>query len=131
MALNTAVEWRGERAEQTPERDPANRLYDEAGALLDAARGIRAAAAPRRSAPAIAAALGYVEASLDALATAAGVMQVAVLPGGGEADGVQGMPDHEALQIRATFAQLERDLEASRSSCEAARELVGPFVSWR
>jgi hypothetical protein len=39
-------------------------------------------------------------------------------------------PDREALQIRASFAQLERDLEATRISCAKARELVGPFAAW-
>ena len=131
MAPRTAFERPAERSEPTPERDPANRLYDEACALLDAAQGIRAAAAPRRSAPAIAATLGCVEASLDALATAADAMRVAVLVGGEGDEAMQPARDREALQIRATFARLERDLETSRSSCVTARELVGPFVAWR
>ena len=130
MALHTVFERAGERSGRTPERDPANRLYDEACALLDAAQGIRAAAAPRRSAPAFAVTLGCVEASLDALATAADAMQVAVLAGEGD-EAIRAARDREALQIRATFARLERDLEASRSSCATARELVGPFVAWR
>jgi hypothetical protein len=131
MAPRTAFERPGRDSGRAPESDPAIRLYDEACALLDAAQGIRAAAAPRRSAPAIAATLGGVEASLDALATAADAMRVAVLVGREGVDIVQTGPDRDALQIRATFAQLERDLEAARSSCATARELVGPFVAWR
>ncbi len=124
MALRTTVE----RPAGNP--DPANRLYDEACALLDAAQGIRAAAAPRRSARAFAATLGCVEASLDALATAADAMRVAVLAGREGVEIVHAGADREALQIRASFAQLERDLEATRTSCANARELVGPFVAW-
>jgi hypothetical protein len=131
MALRAAFERPGRDSGRTPERDPGNRLYDEACALLDAAQGIRAAAAPRRSAPAIAAALGCVEASLDALATAAAAMRIAVLAGGEGDDIVQTEPDRRVLQIRAIFALLERDLEASRCSCATARDLVGPFVAWR
>jgi hypothetical protein len=131
MGSRIAFERLGERPGPTPERDPANRLYDEACALLDAAQGIGAAAAPRRSAPAIAATLGCVEASLDALATAADAMRVAILAGDEGDEAMQAAREREALQIRATFAQLERDLQASRSSCVTARELVGPFVAWR
>jgi hypothetical protein len=128
MGPRTAFEPPSERS--GPERDPANRLYDESCALLDAAQGIRAAAAPRRSAPAIAASLGCVEAALDALATAADAMRVAVLADGGD-EAMRAARDREVLQIRATFARLERDLETSRSSCAIARDLVGPFVAWR
>jgi hypothetical protein len=116
---------------QPTQRDPANRLFDEACALLDAAQGIRAAAAPRRAAPAIAATLGSIEASLDALATAADTMRVAVLAGSEGEEITQEDRERAALQVRASFARLERDLEASGSSCATARELVGPFVAWR
>jgi hypothetical protein len=126
MAPRTAFDRPGERSG----RAPANRLYDEACTLLDAAQGIRAAAAPRRSAPAIAATLGCVEASLDALATAADVMRVALLAGVDSDAAMQAGSDRAALQIRASFAQLERDLEASRSACANAREVVGPFLGW-
>jgi hypothetical protein len=128
--MRTACERSDASPKRTPTRDPANRLCDEACALLAAAQGLRAAAAPRRSTPAIAATLGCVEASLDALATAADVMRVAILAGSPGGAAIQAALDREALQIRATFARLERDLEASRSSCAAARDLVGPLVAW-
>jgi hypothetical protein len=130
MSMRTAFERSDESSRRTPARDPANRLYDEACALLDAAQGLRAAAAPRRSTPAIAATLGCVEASLDALATAADVMRVAVLASDQGDAARQAVLDREALQVRASFARLERDLEASRSSCAAVRDLVGPLVAW-
>jgi hypothetical protein len=129
MALRTRLERSGRRASPIPERDPANELYDEACALVAAAQGLRAAADPRRSSPAIAATLGCVEASLEALADAVTVMQVAALaPDGWSA---RGAVDREAPQIRASFGQLARDLSASRSSCAAVRELVGPVVANR
>ena len=37
--------------------------------------------------------------------------------------------DREELEIRAAFASLSRDLSASRSSCAAVRELVGPVLA--
>ena len=39
--------------------------------------------------------------------------------------------DREELEIRAAFARLSRDLSASRSSCAAVRELVGPVLAER
>ena len=49
------------------ERYPANDLYDHAFSLLEAAQGLRAAATAWRSAPALAASLGCIEAALHEL----------------------------------------------------------------
>jgi hypothetical protein len=112
------------------ERDPANELYDSACELLAAAQDLRAAAGPRRAAPAIAASLGCVEASLEALATAITVMRVAALEQG-HVRRAGGAAEREALEIRARFEQLARDLSMSRSSCARARELAGPLSTAR
>jgi hypothetical protein len=129
MALRTRSERSEGRPLRIPERNPANQLYDEACALLAAAQGVRAAAEPRRSAPAIAASLGCVEASLEELATAVAVMQVAALAPSTDASAAGDPVDRERLQIRASLDQLARDLSASRSSCAAAREFVGPLLA--
>jgi hypothetical protein len=48
------------------------------------------------------------------------------------AGGVGGVPvDGEAPRIRAVFDRLARDLTASRFSCAAVRELVGPVLANR
>lgn len=51
-------------------RDPAHLFYDQACDLLGAAQGLRATSQGREVAPAIPAALGCLEASLQALADA-------------------------------------------------------------
>jgi hypothetical protein len=58
---------RGGIASGSAKRDPANELYDQACSLLEAAQGLRAAADSWRSAPALAASLGCIEASLQEL----------------------------------------------------------------
>jgi hypothetical protein len=128
MALRTRSKRSEGRALVIPERDPANELYDEACAVLAAAQGLRAAAGPRGSAPAIAASLGCLEASLEALATALTVMRVAALEPDADAAPADAN-DTEPLRIRASFGQLARDLGASRSSCAAARECFGPVLA--
>jgi hypothetical protein len=58
-------------------------------------------------------------------------MGVAAWGPGAEARSAGGPVDREALQMRASFAWLARDLAASRSSCAAPRELVGPVLAHR
>jgi hypothetical protein len=129
MALRTSPKRSITSGSRAPERDPANELYDEACALLNAAQGLRAAAGARRSAPAIAASLGCVEASLEALATAVAVMRVAALETVAEVPDSGAAIDRDVPQIRAAFDRLARDLQASRVSCAAAREVVGPVLA--
>jgi hypothetical protein len=128
MALRTRPKRSATSRSGAPERDPANELYDEACALLDAAQRMRAAAGPRRSAPAIAASLGCVEASLEALATAVTVMRIATLETVAELPSVDAL-DRDVPRIRAGFDRLTRDLQESRLSCAAAREVVGPVLA--
>jgi mannose/cellobiose epimerase-like protein (N-acyl-D-glucosamine 2-epimerase family) len=99
-------------------RDPANELYDQACSLLAAAQGLGAAARSRHAAPALAASLGCVEASLQQLRDAMPELLDRAL---GTAGHDESSPPSE---ICTTFAVLARDLSKSRSSCAAARQLV-------
>src|SRR4051794_4419466 len=64
-----------DKPRRAPSRDAANELYDRACDLLLAAEGIRTAAGEAGSAPAIAATLGCIEASLEALEQATAAMR--------------------------------------------------------
>jgi hypothetical protein len=112
-------------------RDPATELYDEACALLEAAQVLQAAAGLRRSAPAIATSFGCLEAALEALGTEVAVMPVAARAPTARARPACDSIDPEELRIRTSFDQLARGLSASRSSCAAVRELVGPVLANR
>jgi hypothetical protein len=113
------------------ERDPANELYDQACSLLEAAQGLRAAASSWHSAPALAASLGCIEASLRELRDAVAELRHTALTGPADTRPRTGASRAEPLQIRASFALLARDLSASRSSCAAVRRLVGPALAKR
>jgi len=108
-------------------RDPANELYDQACSLLEAAQRLRAVASASRSAPALAASLGCIEAALEELRGAVPELRDTALTMPAEPD--PGPDRSEAAQIRASFALLARDLSNSRTSCAAARRLVGPLVA--
>jgi hypothetical protein len=56
-------------------------------------------------------------------------MRVAALGSDADAPSAGAADDAEALRIRASFAQLARDLSARRSSYAAARECVGPLLA--
>jgi hypothetical protein len=116
MAFLNLIERSCIEPSRIPERDAANELYDHACELLAAAQGVRAAAGSRRSAYAIAATLGCVEASLEELVIAVSSMRVAALR-------------QEIGAASATLERLARDLASSRSSCARARELVGPRLA--
>jgi hypothetical protein len=113
------------------ERDPANELYDQACSLLEAAQGLRAAASSWHSAPALAASLGCIEASLRELRDAVPELRHTALTGPADTRPRTGASRAEPLQIRASFALLARDLSASRSSCAAVRRLVGSALAKR
>jgi len=127
MARRSHLEALGRTSAPAPSRDPANQLYDDACDLLDAAQTLRAAAVAGGAAPAIAATVGCVEAALDAVEAAVESMELAVLAASAD----RGADDREVRRIRASFTQLSRDLSASRTSCAATREIVGPMLSWR
>jgi TerC family integral membrane protein len=68
---------------------------------------------------------GHLQDDADAVT----VMQAAALAPDGRS--ARGAVDREVLKIRASFAQLARDLSASQSSCAAVRERVGPVLANR
>lgn len=131
MALHGSLDLLAAAGLDVRERDPANELYDRSCDLLAAAQGLQTAAGPRRSAPAIAASLGCIEASLDALATTVTVMRVAALEQAADPHSAGNPVDRANLELRAAFGQLARDLSASRSSCARARKLAGPVLADR
>lgn len=113
------------------ERDPANELYDQACSLLEAAQGLRAAASSWHCAPALAASLGCIEASLRELRDAVPELRDTALTSPADTRPRTGASRAEPLQIRASFALLARNLSASRSSCAAVRRLVGAALARR
>jgi hypothetical protein len=111
-----------------PARDSTNELYDRACDLLAAAEGVRSAAVEPGSAAAIAAALGCLETSLEALAHATAAMrreadrqlsrrQASALPG------VSG--DH----ARQGFSELVQALEDAHRAADRLRERTGPLLA--
>jgi hypothetical protein len=112
-------------------RDPANELYDQACSLLAAAQGLRVAARSRRTAPALAASLGCIEASLQQLREAMPELLDTALSTAARDRPALDMHSKEPSEICASFAVLVRDLSNSRTSCAAARGQVGPVVQKR
>jgi hypothetical protein len=113
------------RAAQTrgmsPGRDPATELSERARDLVDAAEGMRRAAATPGSSPAVAASLGCLEAALDELAAAATNLGVGVVAS-------SQMRGRTATGARDIFERLSLQLTLARSSCGAARESAGPLA---
>ena len=110
-------------------RDPANELYDQACSLLAAAQGVRVAAGSRLTAPALAASLGCIEASLQQLREAMPELLDTALSTAARDRSSLGTNSRAPSEICASFATLARDLSTSRASCAAARGLVGPVVA--
>jgi hypothetical protein len=110
-------------------RDPANELYDQACSLLAAAQGLRAAASSRHTAPALAASLGCIEASLQQLREALPELLDTALATAARDQLNRRAHSGEPFELCAKFAVLARDLSNSRTSCAAVRELVGPVVA--
>jgi hypothetical protein len=94
-------------------------------------QGIRATADSWRSAPALAASLGCIEASLQELRDAVPELRDTALTTPADADPDHGANLWEPAQIRANFALLARDLSNTRTSCAAVRRLVGPALAKR
>jgi hypothetical protein len=112
-------------------RDPANELYDQACSLLAAAQALRAAASSRQAAPALAASLGCIEASLQQLRDAMPELLDAALARAGPEHPNPRTNSREQSEICTSFAMLARDLSKTRTSCAAARGLVGPALAKR
>lgn len=99
-------------------REPPRALAEHAGDLLLAARGLRAMAGADGTLPAVAATLGCVETTIDALADA--VEQLLDAAGEPEAD------PRRAAERRAETA---RTLRVARDLTGALRERVGPELA--
>jgi hypothetical protein len=112
-------------------RDPANELYDQACSLLAAAQGLRAAARSRHTAPALAASLGCIEASLQQLREAMPELLDTALSTATLDRPTLWAQSTQPSEICASFAMLSSDLSTTRQSCAAAREQVGPVAAKR
>ena len=117
-----------DRSRRRRPRDSTNELYDRACDLLSAAEGIRRAAAEPGSAPGIAATLGCVEASLEALAHATAAMRREAdrqlsRHDAGSVSGVSG--DH----ARHAFSDLVRALEDAHRATDQLRARTGPLLA--
>jgi hypothetical protein len=106
-------------------RDPAHVLFDHACDLLAAAQGMRASAGADGVGPALAATLGCLEATLDALAASVEEM-------GAEAvrrlEDAPRSPDGDALSVvgaERQFAGLVDTLTAGQAMAGSLRERVG------
>jgi hypothetical protein len=105
--------------------DPVNELYDCAGQLLQAARELNVAADRSGSAPALAAALGCMEAALDALAQSIDSAR-ARLQEHLQRHGLQRSP--AARNAVANLAVLRQELAQASRAADAARGAVGPLL---
>jgi hypothetical protein len=106
-----------------------NALFDRACRLVTAAEQLQAAADRRGSAAGIAATLGAIDASLEALREA-----VALLGPDVSARLTRATPQsggrHEAVgTVRRDFAALETALSEAHLSADEMRERVGPLVA--
>jgi hypothetical protein len=119
----------GPPSSEAPRRDGANELYDRACDLLLAAEGVRAAAAAPGSAAAIAASLGCIESSLEALAHAVAAMRR-------EADQQLSARTGELAEsgvsrdaARAGFSALVDALGDAHRAADDLRERTGPLLA--
>ena len=107
-------------------RDPVNELYDCAGQLLQAARELDVAAGRPGTAPALAAMLGCLEASIDALARSIDSTRALVRE--------PLAPNHlgrskVAQRAVAKLEVLQQELGQASRAARAARRAVGPLVA--
>lgn len=108
--------------------DAVTNLYDSACELLFAAQQVRAAAGERGAAPAMAATIGCIDATLDALSHAIGAMRwtaVSELTAGDT-------PTEQAVAaaaIEREFAALAAAITVAQASCDQTRERTAPILA--
>jgi hypothetical protein len=112
-------------------RDPARELYDRACDLLLAAKEMSAAAREPGSAPAIAATVGGLDASLAALSGAVAAMRLEATrhtarPGGAASDS---LPTDAIRSLQREFSGLIDALVAAHRAADQTRERVGPMLA--
>jgi hypothetical protein len=108
-------------------RRPVTQLYDSACELLFAAQQLRAAAGERDSAPALAATIGCIDATLESLAQAIAAMKrtaVAELTAaGGDGHSVAAVVVERELAVVADAVGL------AQAACDQARERSAPILA--
>ncbi len=107
-------------------RDPAHALYDHACDLLVAAQGLRTMAGADRTAPAVAATFGCLEAALEAQADAVAALSRQAADLVATADGEA---DPAAVRIAARCEDVVRLLRLAQSGAGGIRERVGPALA--
>ena len=106
-------------------RDPAHVLFDHACDLLAAAQGLRAAAPAEGVAPALAATLGCLEATLDALAAAVADLGEDAVRQLEDVPWSPGDPGPSAVGAERQFAGLVDILNAGQAMAGSLRERLG------
>ena len=111
----------------TPSRtrgDAVNALYDAGCEVLFAAQQLQTAASRSGSAPAIAATVGCLDASLEAVLEAIRSMKRSALSELGRADA-----GRSAEMIEREFDALVDALRAAHRACDQMRERTGPLLA--
>jgi hypothetical protein len=106
-------------------RDPSHELYDQACELLLAAQSLRSAAGTRGSAPAIAATVGCLDATLEALADAVAAMRGEAAREVSRAE--DSMPD--AADAGREFSELVAAIGSAHRAAGRMRERIGPVLA--
>ena len=104
--------------------ESVTRLYDSACELLFAAQNLAASAGDRSATPAVAATIGCVDATLDALAQAIGEMRRATV-----AETSRRREPQSPAVLERELGGLEDALRAARSVCDRTRERTAPILA--
>jgi hypothetical protein len=107
------------------QREPVTRLYDSACDLLFAAQSLGAASADRDAIPAVAATVGCIDATLDALANAIGDMRRATVVATSRGDHER----HAPAVLERELGALEDALRNARSVCDRTRDRTAPILA--
>jgi hypothetical protein len=108
-------------------RRSVTQLYDSACELLFAAQQLRAAAGERDSAPAMAATIGCIDATLEALSESMAAMRrtaVAELTAAGD-DG----QSVAAVVVERELAVVADAIKVAQAACDQARERTAPILA--
>jgi hypothetical protein len=108
-------------------RQPVTQLYDSACELLFAAQQLRVAAGERDSAPALAATIGCIDATLESLSQAMGAMRRAAVAELTAAGGVDGSV--AAAVVERELAVVADAIGVAQAACDEARERTAPILA--
>ena len=107
------------------QREPVTQLYDSACELLFAAQNLGIASADRDATPAVAATIGCIDSTLDALTAAIGDMRRATVAAASRAD----HPRHAPAVLERELGALEDALRAACSVCDRTRDRTAPILA--